>query len=140
MRRELRDFEEGAPLHPGAVAFAQDVAAQLKGLLVAGRSIDRIVVTGFADGIPNPGVAFSGELVPARCRRGLTGPLLNDHELAFMRGCVVLQLIQELAGQPLAGGVRWQPPLSYDEPDGGDAGYAFRKVVVEVFLSRRPPH
>ena len=136
MRRELSGYEKGDPVHLSVVAFASNVAAEIKSLLLAKRTIDHILVKGFSDGIPNKGVTYIPALIPDKCREGLKTELLNDEQLAFMRGCVVLALIKDRVGQPVAGGVLWKSDL-YDEKDGGLSGYAYRKVVVEVVLSRR---
>jgi hypothetical protein len=136
LRRELLNYEKGDPVQPGAVAFASDVASEIRSLLAANRTVDHIIVKGFADGLKNTGVDYVPALIPAECRRDLKSGSLNDEQLAFMRGCVVLVLIKERVGRPLAGGVLWKSDL-YDEPDGGSSGYIYRKVAVEVVLSRR---
>ena len=118
------------------MAFANSVAADIKSLILANRRVDQILVKGFADGIPNDGVSYIPEVIPSRCRKDLDSDVLNDEQLAFMRGCVVLELIKERVGEPLSGGALWKTDM-HDEKDGGASGYAYRKVVVEVRLSRR---
>jgi hypothetical protein len=135
-QRELSGFGIGDPTHANAVYFANRTAAEITALSNSGLAIDRIVVIGYADGIPNDGVAFVPELLPPRCRTITSLSDINDSELAFLRGCVVAELLFSRVSRPFAGGVPLQTDR-FDEPDGGASGPTHRRVVVEVYFSQR---
>jgi len=130
----LDGFDEGNPVHPGANEFATDVAQEIA-FFTRNRRIDRVEVIGFADGIPNPGVPYTIELVPDQCKKIVNSTSLNDEQLAFLRGCMISFLIAQRFEEPLAGGVSWENN-QFDEPDGGLTGPAYRKVVVNIYFSR----
>lgn len=133
-RRVLYGFDEGNPVHPGANEFATHVAQEIA-FFIRTQRIERVEVIGFADGIPNPGVPYTIELVPDQCRSTVNSASLNDEQLAFLRGCMISFLIAQRIEQPLAGGVSWKNN-QFDEPDGGLIGPAYRKVVVNIYFSR----
>jgi hypothetical protein len=115
--------------------FSETLTGEVKSLVAAGRRIDKIIVTGFADGIPNRGLNYNLNLLPSNCQKGITLPL-DDSELALIRGCVVLEQMSQMVGSLYTGGISWRKD-EFDEPDGGRKGNAFRKVRVEIFLRKQ---
>lgn len=132
LQRELKGFGVGQPLHRSSLQFCHDVASEIKNLLASGRDIQRIVVTGYADGIPNRGLDLHIRDFPVSCQKGFSLPV-DDPELARLRACIILERLTEMLSKPVAAGIAWEKS-EYDEPDGGDRGNVFRKVKIEVFL------
>ncbi len=83
IKKELYGYQSGRAVHEESDALCVKVAKQVEELTKRGeRKIDRIVVTGFADGIPNPGLderKIDWKLVPTKCRRGITFPVDDPH-------------------------------------------------------------
>jgi len=132
--RKLSGYPVGQPTHMNALSFCSDVGQQIRTLEATGRVIERVLVTGYADGIPNRGLTFHLPGFPTTCQRGLSLPI-DDRKLAMLRGCIILQQLSDVIGSSHASGVAWEND-QFDEPDGGKQGDEFRKVTVEVFLRR----
>ena len=117
-----------------ALRFCSDVGQEIRTLKAGGRVIERVLVTGYADGIPNRGLMFNLPGFPTTCQRGLSLPI-DDTKLAMLRGCIILQQLSDVIGSSYASGVAWEND-QFDEPDGGQQGAEFRKVTVELFMRR----
>jgi hypothetical protein len=135
MQRELDGYQVGQPAHADAITFCQTVSKEIKSLVGSGRKIEKILVTGFADGIPNKGINYDLSRLPSNCEKGIKSPV-DDPELALLRGCVVLEQLSEMLEPIFAGGISWRKD-KYDEPDGGHQGSAFRKVRIEIFMRKK---
>lgn len=132
--RKLSGYPVGQPTHMNALSFCRDVGQQIRTLEATGRVIERVLVTGYADGIPNKGLMFHLLGFPTTCQRGVSLPI-DDRKLAMLRGCIILQQLSDVIGSSHASGVAWEHG-QFDEPDGGNQGDDFRKVTVDVFLRR----
>lgn len=135
IRQELQAYKVGDPTHPESLPFAERIVSSIRSQLVAGRVIDRVIVTGFADGIPNSGLNLNLRELPVRCSNGVITPV-DDGELAHLRGCIILDQISGILGIKYSSGISWTG-TEEDEPDGGLQGNPYRKVKVEVFMREK---
>ena len=134
LQRELDSYVVGQPTHRDSLRFSETIANEVKNLIKSGRRIEKIIVTGFADGIPNKGIKYDLGHLSSDCQKGISAPL-DDTELALLRGCIILEQISRSVGSPSVGIIGWRKD-EYDEPDGGKQGAPYRKVRVEIFLRK----
>ena len=132
---ELHGYGRGSATHKQDNLFCEKLAGEIKARIASGRRIEKIVVTGFADGIVNHGLQDGFGTVPVDCLEGVSVPI-DDHELALLRGCTILRKLSAKIALPTAGGISWKSE-EHDEPDGGYEGEPYRKARVDVYLLRR---
>jgi hypothetical protein len=130
----LDDYEKGDPVKKSGEQFCRRLAAKIREQTMSGRKVQKVVVTGFADGIPNDGKVYDLTQLPLNCQKSVSSPL-DDDELALLRGCVIFETLRKIAGESYAGGEGWQRE-SHDEPDGVNQGGKYRKVHVEITFRR----
>jgi len=130
----LDNYEVGEPVKNSGERFCRRLAAKIREQTMSGRKVERVIITGFADGIPNPGTIYDLNLLPLNCRNGVNSPL-DDNELALLRGCVIFETLRKIVGKSYAGGEGWQRE-AHDEPDGINQGGKHRKVRVEITFRR----
>jgi hypothetical protein len=131
----LDNYEVGEPIHERGELFCKRLAAKIREQVTSGRKVQRVIITGFADGIPNKGKVYDLTLLHPSCRNGVSSPL-DDDELALLRGCVIFESLKETISEKYAGGEGWQKPETHDEPDGINQGGKYRKVHVEITFRR----
>jgi hypothetical protein len=130
--QELQGYDIGAVIHRDGPSFSRLLADEIEAQIASGRRISRIVVTGFADGIPNGGLTLDLDEFPVRCQAGITTPV-NDEELALLRGCIILDQVSTAMDDQYAGGISWKGDKE-DERDGGNQGNPYRKVKIDIFM------
>jgi hypothetical protein len=130
--QELQGYAVGAATHRDGLLFSERLAGEIKTQIASGRTVRRIVVTGFADGIHNSGLSCDLMKLPVRCQAGISVPL-DDDELALLRGCVILDQISNALGSQSGGGISWKGDEE-DVPDGGNQGNPYRKTKVDVYM------
>jgi hypothetical protein len=130
----LDNYEEGEPVKKSGEEFCRRIVAKIREQTMSGRKVQRVIITGFADGIYNPGKIYDLNLLPLNCRKSVSSPL-DDDELALLRGCVIFETLREIAGESYAGGEGWRRE-AHDEPDGINKGGKHRKVRVEITFRR----
>lgn len=133
IQRELIGYGVGELTHPKSLAFCNNLAREIKTLTDSGRRIELIIVRGYADGIRNNGLKYNLGLLPIKCQELVTPGLVDDPKLAFLRGCIIWNLLSGMIDSTQAGGIAWEKQ-QYDEPTGGLKGDLYRKVTVEVTL------
>ena len=129
--RSLTGYRSGYFLHPGTLKFCNLLLQDINRLNAGGNKVT-IVVTGYADGEKNYGVPAGQEKPTPECSQIARSQVINDEELARLRGCsvwAILSSILEKQGIALFGS---ETDLFKDIDDGGPAGDSYRKVVVEV--------
>jgi hypothetical protein len=134
--RELSGYERSQSKSPASFQFATEVSRQIESLMAVGREIDEILITGFADGIPNSGIKQKGLLIPEACKQGIDGDI-DDSELAYLRGCIVWNEIANLLEPKYSAIISTLRKDAYDEPDGGKSGYPYRKVLIKITLKEK---
>ena len=130
--QELQGYDVGAVGHRDGLSFSRLLADEIEAQISSGRRVSRIIVTGFADGIPNDGLILDLNEFPAKCQVGIIVPI-DDEELALLRGCIILDQISTVLGAQYAGGISWKGDEE-DEEDGGNQGKPYRKTKVDIFM------
>ena len=131
LKRTLKGYDAGIPLHPQMFTFAEGVAAEISALVADGHDNLVVVVTGSADGIPNPGLDLDIEGLPLVCQAAVTKPI-NDNDLARLRGCVVREHLTGLMPSSSTS-ILWDSEIN-NEDDGKNIGVEYRSVWIEVFI------
>lgn len=131
---ELSGFAAGQPVHARLLPFCRRVNRELATWDRNGWRIDRIVVRGYADGIPNHGLRIDPAHLPVECHRRAERRV-DDIELARLRACLVKESLFSASGAKYPAGVQWTRE-AFDEPDGGATGPEHRKVKVEISLAK----
>lgn len=101
----------------------------------AGWRIEKIIVTGVADGTPHPGSKCDTSLVPVACRQNLDFENIKDPELAFLRGCLIWEYLPSLLKIDevgYVGGMEWHK-ATHDELDTGPRGHGIEKLALKFF-------
>ena len=132
--QNLTAYGVGRYIHPGIPRLCARVVRDIETWERQGWIVDRIVIRGYADGIPNAGVVVDEQSLKPSCRRRKPEKE-PDRELARLRACVVLDALQHTPylDRPIA--LTWVTD-DFDEPDGGRIGPAHRKVEIEIALRR----
>jgi hypothetical protein len=130
--QELQGYGVGVATHRDGPVFSERLAGEIRAQIGNGRRISRIIVTGFADGIPNSGLNYDLTTLPIRCQAGISVPV-DDGELALLRGCIILDQISHALGPQYSGGISWKGDEK-DEPDGGEQGDKYRKAKVDIYM------
>ena len=129
---ELSAYKSGYFLHPEALRFCSMISQKIYNDILAGKKINTIVITGFADGVKNEGVPKNREVPTSKCHI-VESATIDDKNLARLRSCVIWELLSDSLNKQGVGIVfGWDKDQITDIEDGGDSTGAFRKVVVEV--------
>lgn len=131
---ELPGYRAGEYVHSGTLALCRRVSNEIRARDRHGWRIDRVVVRGYADGLQNPGIPVDLATLPRRCQFDKIS-FADDVALARLRACLVLDALTAVSPTRYPAGVKWSTD-QYDEPDGGPDGPRFRKVKIEVMLTK----
>lgn len=135
--KELFGYDKGYLTHPESFSFCKELATKIQDLVNSGCEIKLVVVKGFADGIPNRGLKYDIAKLPKECKENRDFETIDDTELAFLRGCLIWNLLSGLLEESVGSGIiaAWGKNEYYDEPDGGQIGYKYRKVSLEIIYN-----
>ncbi|HEX8147636.1 MAG TPA: hypothetical protein VF591_10690 [Pyrinomonadaceae bacterium] len=129
--RSLTGYRSGYFLHPGTLKFCNLLSQDINRLSAAGNKVT-VVVTGYADGEKNYGVPAGREKPMPKCSQIARSQVINDEELARLRGCSVWDILSSLLERQGVALFGSRTNQFQDIDDGGPAGDPYRKVVVEV--------
>ena len=134
VRQDLTGYAIGRYVHSGTPRLCVRVVHDIESWERQGWVVDRIVIRGYADGIPNAGVVVDETTLAASCRSRMA-PKEADLELARLRACTALYALQRTPffDRPVA--MTWVTD-EFDEPDGGRTGPSYRKVQISIALRR----
>jgi len=134
VRQRLTAYGIGRYVHPGIPRLCSQVVRDIETWESNGWLVDRVVIRGYADGIPNRRVYAENMDLPPSCssQAHVKRP---DEQLARLRACHVLHALLKTPHLHRPVAITWVTD-DYDEPDGGRTGPAYRKVEVELAMRR----
>ena len=130
-------YEREKFFHTNNSSFVNSIVSNINNWSKNGWELERAEVTGFADGWQNRGIISRlSELNSASpiCKSDI-GETIDDKELAFLRGCIIVSKLREITGDKYKTLIDWLPPV--DIPDGKEKGYEYRKVTVKLYFKKK---
>lgn len=130
---ELTGYGVGHLTRRDTFSFSNRIVEKIRQHISSGQELEKIVVRGYADSIPNSGIKYDLKLLPLDCQREIEPGLIDNPRLAYLRGCLVWNSLRGILEPTYAGGVAWSK-TGAEYREKGEQGPQYRKVAVEVYF------